>query len=203
MFWWVIRACLTQFKRMMIIALESTRMTSNHLTKIMTKAMYNISSRSIEWKYSFESGRLLSLELFIVSSMIVIAITEILNNIYAMFLCYFALIRLPTLINIWYFYKTIRRKSISWSAVYLFNDYILTGLFSYFHSSLMIMSAFSNNDSNDMISTDLMPNQETVSSINNSFSNETTSLLNNSNDNTESINFMCIMLYVWMIPYWP
>lgn len=60
----------------------------------------------------------------------------------------------------------------------------------------MIMSAFSNNDSNDMISTDLMPNQETVSSINNSFSNETTSLLNNSNDNTESINFMCIMLYV-------
>ena len=60
----------------------------------------------------------------------------------------------------------------------------------------MIMSTFSNNDSNDMIGTDLMPNQETVSSINNSFSNETTSLLNNSNDNTESINFMCIMLYV-------
>ena len=60
----------------------------------------------------------------------------------------------------------------------------------------MIMSAFSNNDSNDMIRTDLMPNQETVSSINNSFSNETASLLNNSNDNTESINFMCIMLYV-------
>ena len=60
----------------------------------------------------------------------------------------------------------------------------------------MIMSAFSNYDSNDMIRTDLMPNQETVSSINNSFSNETASLLNNSNDNTESINFMCIMLYV-------